>query len=95
VSSMQGGSRGGEKPVCKMCHSKGEKANATVDRGMEARSMFLANMSHELRTPLNGIIVLVELLLGTKLTPEQQELLRTVLESGQSLLNILGAHPHV
>jgi His Kinase A (phospho-acceptor) domain len=60
-------------------------------RDIEASSVFLANMSHELRTPLNGIIVLVELLLATKLAPEQRELLTTVQESGQSLLTILSA----
>jgi signal transduction histidine kinase len=57
---------------------------------MQARSIFLANMSHELRTPLNGIIVLVEILLSTRLAPEQREVLHTVLESGQSLLHVLG-----
>eukprot|EP00891_Asterochloris_glomerata_P001991 jgi/Astpho2/1991/gw1.00038.243.1_t len=52
--------------------------------------MFLANMSHEIRTPLNGMIAVAQLLLATPLTPEQRELAETILDSGDTLLTILG-----
>lgn len=52
--------------------------------------MFLANMSHEIRTPLNGMIAVAQLLLSTNMTPEQRDLAETILDSGDTLLTILG-----
>ncbi len=54
-----------------------------------AKSEFLANMSHELRTPMNGIIGMSELALGTELTQEQRGYIALVLESGESLLELV------
>ena len=55
----------------------------------KAKSKFLAIMSHEIRTPLNGVLGLTEQVLDTNLTLEQQDLLNTVQESGNTLLVIL------
>jgi signal transduction histidine kinase/ActR/RegA family two-component response regulator len=54
-----------------------------------AKSEFLAMMSHEIRTPLNGILGSAELLTGTGLTDDQQELVSTVITSGEMLLAIV------
>jgi signal transduction histidine kinase/ActR/RegA family two-component response regulator len=54
-----------------------------------AKSKFLANMSHEIRTPLNGIIGTTELLLQDNLTLHQQELIKTMQESSNLLLDII------
>ena len=59
-----------------------EKANI-------AKSEFLANMSHEIRTPLNGIAGMVRLLLDTKLSRRQQEYADTIIQSSNTLLDIV------
>ncbi len=65
---------------------RSEKAARTA---VDAKAAFLATMSHELRTPMNGVIATADLLLGTKLTPEQLDLIQTIETSGRSLLVII------
>jgi signal transduction histidine kinase len=56
------------------------------------KSEFLANMSHELRTPLNSVIGFADLLQVTardRLTDEETDFLRDIVQAGQHLLHII------
>ncbi len=64
-------------------------ALAQAQAAAKAKSEFLATMSHEIRTPMNGVLGMTELLGATALSPEQQELLRVLQSSGQSLLTLI------
>jgi two-component system, sensor histidine kinase RpfC len=60
-----------------------------AEEANKAKSRFLANMSHEMRTPLNGIIGMLDLLKGTPLSTEQEELTRTIDDSAHTLLFLM------
>ena len=62
-----------------------EDAKLAAEAASQAKTDFLANMSHEIRTPLNGVIGLVSALQADDLTPRQQELVRLIAQSGESL----------
>lgn len=64
-------------------------AKEAAEVASRAKSEFLANMSHELRTPMNGIIGMTELALGTGLTAEQREYLKTVMFSASAMMTVV------
>ena len=64
-------------------------AKQAAEAAMMAKGEFLATMSHEIRTPLNGIIPLLDLVMGTKLAPDQREYIGTAFGSAKQLLSIV------
>ena len=65
------------------------RTKEAAERADRAKSEFLANMSHEIRTPMNSIMGFIRLLLDEELSASQQEMLETVKESADRLLNLI------
>jgi hypothetical protein len=82
-------------------HATADQARAAAEAGLlrereraaeaasRAKSDFLAVMSHEIRTPMNAVLGLTSSLYDTPLTPAQQEVVKAIRDSGDSLLRIL------
>lgn len=64
-------------------------ARDEADTANRAKTRFLANISHEIRTPMNGIIGTAELLSESKLTPQQEASVQTIVSSSNSLMHII------
>ena len=79
--SLEELARGGAREL-----AAAEEAAADTAR---SRAAFLANMSHEIRTPLNGVIGLTQVVLDTKLEPDQRECLQLAQLSAHSLLGLI------
>lgn len=55
----------------------------------QSKTRFLATMSHEIRTPLNAVIGMSDLLLASPMDGRLREMVQTIHESGDYLLNLV------
>ena len=64
-------------------------ARDAANEANQAKSRFLAHMSHEIRTPMNGVLGMAQILAQEGLTPDQQQMIDSILAAGRSLLSII------
>lgn len=85
------------KFLCRICKDitleklkqEQQKQEEILQKTAKAKELFLDNMSHEMRTPLSGIIGMTDILMHTRLSDQQEEMLKVVKESSDSLLDLI------
>lgn len=65
------------------------EAKETAEKASETKSRFLSQMSHEIRTPLNGVMAALSLVEQKAINDENERIISTARECGQSLLHII------
>ncbi len=80
------------KTALKDLEDKATELAASRDQAVaanRAKSDFLATMSHEIRTPMNAILGMTDLLLESKLEPDQQQYAEVAKRAGRTLSELI------
>jgi PAS domain S-box-containing protein len=73
----------------KLAEEKLQKAQqATIDAA-RAKFEFIANISHEIRSPMNGVLSMINLLEGSRLSHQQREYVAHIHDSSSALITII------
>jgi len=64
-------------------------AKLEAQAALSAKSQFLAVITHEIRTPLNGVLAIADILARKLTQTELKPYVRTIVESGETLLRLL------
>ncbi len=75
--------------IVEQANTELKESRAIALRANQAKSDFLRNMSHEIRTPMNGVLGMVQLLLSTPLSADQQQYVEIAQSSGRTLLALI------
>ncbi len=75
--------------LASIARGSAEREANMARQASQAKSDFLAKMSHEIRTPMNGVLGISELLSHTQLDETQKHYVRTIYNSGESLIKII------
>lgn len=66
-----------------------EEARKKAEAANRAKSAFIMNMSHDIRTPFSGVLGLSRFLLSKETDPEKKDILKSIVDSSENLLDIL------
>lgn len=73
----------------KMAEDESRHARELAEAASIAKSRFLASMSHEIRTPMTAVIGFLQIMLATRLTPEQEDYVASAKSSSDNLITLI------
>ena len=75
--------------LLKRVNKKLELLLEKAHEGTKTKNLFLANISHEIRTPMNGVLAMTQLLSSTVLSPDQHDIVDTILTSAEAMMRLI------
>lgn len=73
----------------KVAEEKLQKAQQAMIDAARSKFEFIANISHEIRNPMNGVLSMINLLEGSRLSSQQREYVTHIHDSSATLITII------